>query len=85
MVITVTQKHIDNGRRGLMLSCPIALAIKERTGLSVVIVGRYISVYTNNIDLRQCKTSEKALGFIYDFDSGINVKPFTFECELNLE
>lgn len=37
MIIRVLRRHILKGRRGMMRSCPIALAIKEQVGEKVFV------------------------------------------------
>jgi hypothetical protein len=37
--IEVKQKHIDKGRRGSTVDCPIALAVRERLGIRAEVYG----------------------------------------------
>lgn len=77
MTITVTQKHIKEGKRNDIGGCPIALAAREQTkdsafvwlsSLSLVIGGRF----------QQVRLPRRASKFVDLFDSGRPVKPFKF-------
>jgi hypothetical protein len=77
MKITVTAEHIRYGRPCDLLSCPVALAIRDAewaafpwvTGGAVEVLGTRINV----------SLPEEACRFISAFDSGMVVSPFEFD------
>jgi len=74
MQIRVTQTDIKNGVENDLCNCPIALAVKRATGLSVVrICCSWIKYKGNHHD-----TPDAAIKFIEAFDVGKPVEPFTF-------
>lgn len=80
MKIKVLQHHIEQGKKGSTTSCPIALALKEETGL-VWQVGGYI--YPDDIrgyGAERYIAPEDAIAFMAGFDSGESVEP----CELDI-
>ena len=75
MKITVTRAHIDDGKPGDPDADPVALAIRERlpgarVGLAVVEIGK-----------REHPLPRTAIRFVWDFDAGRPVEPFSFEFE----
>lgn len=74
MIINVTQDHISKGRRHRCEHCPIALALKEQTGLCCIVTDDNIQ-----IDNKVYDHTVESRGFIFDFDMGYIVKPFSFE------
>lgn len=79
MTINVTQEHIKQGCRVNCAKCPVALALKERTGDLWLVGGSYIRRNGHNdlIELPAVVTQ-----WILDFDDGIEVQPFSFELEI---
>lgn len=80
MKIQVTQKHIDDGKAGSCMTCPVALAITEATGYKVKVNQlhiRFIDFY------RLYPTPVSVYTFIRLFDE-TNLKPDPFEFELDL-
>ena len=78
MRVQVTQDHIDNGCRGLMGSCPIALAVRELTGANNVLVLDCGVI----ADGRDSGIPREAREFVRRFDNGEKVQPFDFEIDL---
>lgn len=80
MKITVTQDHINNGKKVNPASCPIALAVKE-LGYSFVSVGNTKCHFGQVIDAgyRTFLLPEEAVEFVHAFDYNWPVNPFEFE------
>lgn len=79
MIIKVTQEHIDEGFPGEADSCPVALAIQQKTGdLHATVNAKCIFFRYRSKDKTR-KTPKKVVNFIKKFDSGDKVKPFSFE------
>lgn len=78
--IIVTQDHINNGRPASPCDCPIALAMKENTGekweVCNVLMWKMVDTSENY------RLPSEARDFIYLFDRGEEVKPFSFEVEI---
>jgi hypothetical protein len=74
MKIHVTQEDIEQGKRFECDHCPVALAIKRTTGMSV-------SVHSDKISLAsgQFTTPVEVVAFIDMFDGRLAVQPFEFE------
>jgi hypothetical protein len=77
MKIVVTQEHIDKGKIDHRCLCPIALAFSD-AGLGDV------TVSLNNAYTRTTLwiLPLEARLFVEEFDSGVEVKPFSFELEV---
>ena len=73
MVVRVLKRHIDKGAVDNCNRCPIALAIRERSGKSVSVRAYDVSVGDDEYVL-----PETASNFIFAFDSGKAVRPFKF-------
>lgn len=92
MKIRVTRKHIDLGVPCSMSRCPIALAIKEKTGSWRVRVehgsvkflkpGESIRFDDLGYVVGSVLIASKATEFIDKFDLGRDVKPFTFNLDI---
>lgn len=79
MRIDVTQDDINNGRPRTSQHCPIARAIKRQLNCSNIAVGpTEIEIGSDSY-----KTPDEAYFFIRLFDRHFNVKPFSFELNLN--
>ena len=76
MKIKVTKKHIQAGVMSCPDRCPLALAIKEATGLKVLVdLGGKIHFPDARVSLR----GNAELGkFVARFDNSFPVKPFQF-------
>ncbi len=74
ITLTVTQEHINNGRRKDCGFCPIALSARE------LYPKEYVEVGSSNILIgsTQYQCSDEAFKFIINFDRKIEVKPSTF-------
>ena len=79
-LIEITQDLIDRGDAGKCLTCPIAKAVNhvlnEHCNASVTKTSIYIN--HNVLHPHEIKLSEPAQDFVWAFDSGEPVKPFSF-------
>ncbi len=87
ITVTVTQEHIDRGRRRGCSDCPVALAILAAVpGLSGVDVMNpdlgYTLLFDGSGGASTLKLPQPACDFIYRFDAGLDVSPFTFAAEV---
>lgn len=73
MRIDVTQEDIDSGLRYNSIQCPIARAM-YRAGLTDVYVYRH-RIRADDIEYRP---DERVATFIFQFDGGLSVQPFSF-------
>jgi hypothetical protein len=80
MLINVTQEHIDKGKRGSVIFCPVARAVREVFGDGVVASGAGILIkgYHHHVP-------HIVQEFMQNFDTTKPVKPFSFELETELE
>jgi hypothetical protein len=67
--ISVTEFHIERGKRGNSEKCPVGLAMAGQ-GLNI---GYVKMTY---------ETRLLVFGFMEDFDKEVHVEPFTFEVEV---
>jgi len=74
MKIYVKRKHIRDGQRDNVVSCPIALVLTEQLGVGDLKVADYEIVLGKT--KFTCPT--RAARFISKFDAGKPVKPFAF-------
>ncbi len=74
MRIHVKTQHIEQGKRGWITQCPIALALRDATGKSYTVTGAYISTRDGSYSI----PSRKCRRFVIEFDAGRPVKPFYF-------
>ncbi len=79
MQITVTQEHINEGKRLDCEKCPIALALSEATGLSWS--AGMMLMEASSTPPQVFPAPQSCIRFMGRFDEGIGeaVKPFTFE------
>lgn len=78
MEITVTKKHIRNGRRFDKNHCPIAMAIKDAScDLVEDVDGINVTVGFITYELPKI-----AQAFVVMFDGGQRVRPFSFKLPL---
>lgn len=75
MKISVTQDHISRGKKDDCFQCPVALALRERIGISAV----YGAYFRKSWDGSAIGLPKTATNFIYDFDAGEPVEPIEFE------
>ena len=81
MKIQVTQQHIDYGVRGSTTSDPVALAMKDAGLIKPWASPSYLAWRKDNKDY-YVPLPEGVLGFMKEFDNGVEVEPFTFEVEV---
>ncbi len=82
MLVKVTQKHIDEGKRADCYTCPIALAILDidPKPVNVQVKYSYVMIYIEkNGKYKQYELPWEAREFISKFDNGKKVEPFEFE------
>lgn len=77
--IQVTQEHIDNGKRRMTTCCPIALACRPKFGM--VSVGSGLIGAMVDGEYHTYTMPEDAKLFVFAFDNGETVKPFTMILE----
>ena len=77
-IVKVTQKHIDNGERYAVDSCPIALALKD-AGYNTDGVGWFSYIVFSQANYAEYKLPASVLRFRQAFDSGNPVRPFNFK------
>ena len=82
--VNITNEDIAIGDRGCENSCPIAMALRHEyntTNISVQIEDvPYIYVNDCEVDMTS-KMRDVVEKFIYNFDNGKEVKPFTLEID----
>lgn len=78
MIIHVTQEDIDNGTQSDCRRCPVAWALKRAFETSLVAVEPAEII----IEKERWKTPGKVYDFVYLFDTGAAVKPFSFELDI---
>jgi hypothetical protein len=79
MKISVTQEHIEKGKRFSCFYCPVALAIRNKNFTEVLVNFeklRIIDPTSRTVYYLPCSQSVKK--FIHKFDLGKLVKPFNF-------
>ena len=80
--INITNEDIGMGYRGCENSCPISMALRHEyntSNVSVMLEDRpYIYVNDDELDMTS-KMRDVVQKFIYNFDTGKEVKPFTLE------
>jgi hypothetical protein len=74
MKISVTQRHLDAGRRKHCDACPVALALREQTGHDWRVGQVYASLGWHLVDLPRAVVDCMAR-----YDAGKPVGPFEFE------
>lgn len=81
MRVKVLQHHIDQGKRGKVSSCAIALALQEQFPEAADIrVGQFGMVVN---DYSWSFSRESGIpDFIRSFDAGLPVQPFEFEIQI---
>lgn len=82
MLINVTEQHIKMGQKKRASCCPIALAASEQTNMTAIVSLSDIMFKKDEV-LYGPKTElpEIACQFIFDFDEGQPVQPFSFELD----
>ena len=69
LTFEVTQDHIDRGKRGSAVSCPIALAIKEKYGDDPSVGSGSVIIHFEDGRMK-FKNSKRMYEFIKTFDGG---------------
>lgn len=78
--INVTKRDLEQGRRFMPGSCPVARAVQRHEGFEKARVGSYsISTGTDGVAI---DLPGRIANFISDFDQGIAVNPFSFSIEV---
>lgn len=78
--ISVTERHIENGEKDSCFNCPIALAAREvfpAHSLPEVTLN-FLWIKLEDRTERYFTLPEEAKEFVIGFDTGKEVKPFTF-------
>lgn len=80
--ITVTQEDIEQGIKEDTHRCAVALAVKRAMGWNDVLVGGQIcNARAWESGHKEYKVPEEVRKFVWAFDRGDAVRPFTFELE----
>lgn len=79
MTITVTQEHINKGKRGANCQFPVALAVNDLMRPTELVWVGYSKVKCGG---REFKLPQDAIAFIRDFDDYRQVDPFSFELDI---
>lgn len=82
LTVDVTQEDINHGERGNCNSCPVARAIQRASGHECRAGGSQITIKPENGRNLYLVTPEAAWRFMYDFDMGRKVEPFSFTLRL---
>ncbi len=75
MIVTVTQDDINRGVRQHNERCPIARALRRATGIRDISVGLQTVSFKS---IWAAQLSYRVWEFIWDFDHGRYVRPFSF-------
>jgi hypothetical protein len=78
MTIEVTQDDIDRGRSQSFTECPIAIACRRATGMTILISNEYAYIDAWH---EQSHLPQAARWFVAGFDNGCRVHPFSFELD----
>ena len=76
--VDVTADDIANGARLDCFACPIALAMKRATDAFLAIGANYVEFASHSVRLPR-----EVSDFVFDFDGGYEVQPFSFDLELS--
>lgn len=79
--VKITQDHIIKGTRASCSNCPVALALRDATGIKWFVSQSYLGTVGcyNNIEV---KLPPRVSVFISSFDLGVHVEPFEFDVQL---
>lgn len=83
--VEVTQEDIDNGPKWINAKmCPVAMALKRALGNQRISVApTYFCFYDeNDVTISNHMLPKGVPNFIINYDSHMEVKPFTFEIDL---
>jgi len=75
MIISVTEEHIEAGKRGSPSFCPVALAVQEELKDDTIVVG-FLGIHQKG---KFSPFGHEVRKFIHKFDEKKEVKPFTFD------
>jgi len=81
MKINIYDYHIEEGKAGANLECPVALALLARGFDRASVGSKWYTVSFRGKHHRQM-LPQIAIDFIKRFDSGLKCLPFEFELEL---
>lgn len=79
MQVFVTQEHIKAGIRSSYVDCPISLAIKSAIHNCSVSSDYAVIQILKNGHITKYRVPPEVYSFILDFDSELEVKPFSFK------
>lgn len=95
VTVSVTQEHIDRGKRNDCSDCPVALAFLDALPGARIASVRYwdhdgdlarapeIHVTVDfDAGFRYYRAPDEVAAFVADFDDGLAVSPFTFTAEV---
>lgn len=76
ITVDVTQEDIDHGEIGECETCPIARAISRAVGKTALVIADNFCFDHN--DMTDYPLPKVASDFVRQFDSGVDVSPFSF-------
>ena len=79
--INVTQEHIEQGVRGNVYSCAVALAAQEVLGRDIVMIAD-IALRRGAVWSKFAVLPEMVRAWIVEFDDGRSMAPITFELDI---
>ena len=81
MRVEVENHHIQEGVKGSTLLCPVALALGDKGCLDVKVM-RHAVLWKDDDEQAWCANHPADVeDWIYEFDSGREVEPLTFDLE----
>lgn len=81
MLIKVTQDNINKGKRRCAGSCPIANALSDIPGVTVICAGLEELYFDKGNQCFTAKTPPEVTKLMLRFDDGWGMEPFEFEVE----
>jgi hypothetical protein len=81
--ISVRKKHIVNGAACQPGACPVALAIREQTGMIADVGYSTIRLTKENGIIVNIKSPEKVKSFVDKYDLGAHVRGFKFKLDIH--
>lgn len=82
MKVRVTREDIRNGKRSKCRLCPVAIAVGRASGQFGYVDGYNIKIFATKLGRKPTKewyTPGVVEDFMFSFDEGEKVKPFSFE------
>ena len=84
MQVTVSENHIQNGKRGKADECPIALAINTKADCFLASMNDSVITFLQNKRTYRATAPVEARYWMRSFDRSQSVKPFSFNLQPTL-